>query len=226
MKKILVTAMAVLTMAMAVGCSANAVPKASEAAQSEAPATQSAEQPAEEAATPATQETAAGEALPEGAEPQQIQGDSVFGKVKSIVGNEIELEVAKPPFGDMGAESGAAEGAAAAGAGGVTTQTFTMEAPEGVGEDSSGEASESTGGIAYVDENGNVTEFGGPNGKKMELEYTGETMNITVPAGVEILSLLGGEGKLDSIKKGSVLMLMVKDAKENPATASNITIME
>lgn len=106
----------------------------------------------------------------------------LFGKVTSIVGNEIELALAEMP---------------------------EVETPP-VEEDTAGEndipegtVSAATGTIA-VDPSSNAGE---------NMEFTGETLTITIPAGVQIYSM-GQETTLSALKKGSLVSVMVDNLED------------
>lgn len=161
-------------------------------------------------------------------EPQPIEmGETYFGKVKSIVGNEIEIELAKPPFE---APEGGGEGGEGSGGAFVEHSVTIHKDDEGIAEVRDGDTGaqiDAAGAVFAVDGgDGNVQYFGGVGeGEKMELEYTGETKSFTVPAGADIVSMIGGEAKLDAIKKGSVVMVTAPKDEAN-GTVSSIMIME
>ncbi len=121
-----------------------------------------------------------------------------FGKVKSILGNEIELEIANGDAIGIGdeeeEEDNSEESTPAAG----LTEAMTGENKEFV----SGDA----------------------NKKKMELEYTGEIENITIPGGVTVIDLITGkDGKISDIKDGSVVIVYTEPTA---GTISKIEILE
>jgi ABC-type cobalt transport system substrate-binding protein len=117
-------------------------------------------------------------------------GEILFGKVKSIVGNEVVLEIGTLPS-DGGSENGGA-----ANEGSDTQQIYDA---------GSGDA-----GMVIAD-NGNIMELKPGEENSLELEYTGETKTIIIPAGAAIESVLG-EGSLEAVKKGSVLQVeLLKD---------------
>ncbi len=130
------------------------------------------------------------------------------------------MEVAKPPF-DMNASTDVGTGS-----GGGTTQVYsTSEDSVSFSADNSDIAAGESVTFSISGEDGGITTFGGDGGEKMELEYTGESKSVIIPAGVDIVNLIGGEATLDAIKKGSVLMLTVDDSSGTP-TASSAMIME
>lgn len=240
MKKTLLTILAAAMVGiMAFGCSSpapaaeqSAAPQeeqVAEGTEEEAPALPGEEQPEE---NPAPEE---GDIIPE----EAIEGEMLYGKVKSIVGNEIELEVAKPPFADIqGGDQHSGDSMQAAGA-----ISFSVEAADGGAQvfeatdvgDATGEAAPVSGTISSEDSAQTIVAVEGADGKMqviggggedgMELEYTGETKNVIIPAGAEIMNVKG-EGTLESIKKGSVLMLMVKDASVERVVANHVTVWE
>ena len=98
-----------------------------------------------------------------------------FGKISSVAGNEIEINLVKEPEMPEKPEStGQNEGSIAATE--LTPATPSTEA--GVG--------------------GGATE-------RTELEYTGETKAFIIPAGMPIHDAMGNEKQLSDIKKGSIM---------------------
>ena len=110
-----------------------------------------------------------------------------FGKVKTVVGNEIELELAKEPFSEDDEEPKSEEEAGGSMAAATLTPSSTATSIE--------------------------------NLPKMELEYTGETKSMTLPAGVSIMNK-GVEGDLSAIKEGSVVMIIASENGEDPIISS------
>lgn len=123
-----------------------------------------------------------------------------YGKVKSIVGNEIEIEI-----------------------GTVPEETWNEEIPPE-------ERKKSHVPMVQIEERENPPgmedivvpnppEYGGSifgeNGE-INLTYTGESRTLIIPAGTDIRNRLGKKETLDSIKKGTVLMVKPKviDGKE------------
>ena len=168
--------------------------------------------------------------IPEVTESTVTEGEAatiLFGKVKSIVGNEIEIEVAEQPFDAESAESGEAGDSSSS-----EYREFTYEVsegeelPEGL-EGLEGESSSSTATVIAVEgSDGEMKIIGGGSEEKMELNYTGESKNIIIPAGTEIANLIGGSSTLEDIKKGSVLMLGIDDENAETPKAMNVIIME
>ena len=58
---------------------------------------------------------------------------------------------------------------------------------------------------------------------RIEMEYTGETKSFTIPAGAKITEGLGQEGKISSLKKGSVIMIL---ANKESGVVADVTIMD
>ncbi len=230
MKKIVTVVLAgVLTVSL-LGCSAKAPAAESPNAASPSPEQsqtapeQSAEAPSEAPSLPSDGQAPDTNAQAPDADVQSFT--SVFGKVKSIVGNEIELELAKPPF-DLGAPEGEEGGEAVAAAAAAPAKSVTVTSEE---SDINTESADSEspkmmfesadGSVVVVSESDDGT-------SKLELEYTGESKSITIPAGISIMNMLTGKSaRLEDIKKGSVLMLGVDDAAAERASAQSVAIME
>lgn len=225
-KKIIGILAAVLVFAaFAAGCSQQATPE-----ETGTPATQEQQESPSPSSSEEPENTASGEPAGEespapGEQAEVIPGETFFGKVKSIVGNEAELELAKPPF-DINTEGtdGGAGGAASASSG---QQSIVIDDGGSVqkADEAGADPGDSSVAVYGSTEDGQVFSIGGEDGEKMELEYTGESKNILIPAGVEIINLTGGEATLDAVKKGSVLMVTVDESSGTP-TATSIMIME
>lgn len=112
--------------------------------------------------------------------------DEIYGKVISIIGNEMELKLGN--FPEEVEES---------------DEEVKQEVP-------SGEASAVTSAVPAKEIDPDM----------FELEYTGETVKVTVNAGIPVKSM-GKESSLSSIKDGGILQLSVEDAK-----AENLEIKE
>lgn len=155
-----------------------------------------------------TKDNASGEKSTEmqSAENSGSDGEILFGRVKSIVGNEIELELAELTGGeDMGTgtnESGVEEGLSS-----------NIE-----------EEGEADGPSLSIVKDGKMYQFGaGASNSSMELEYLGETRSIIIPTGAEIESLLGA-ATLASIQKGSVIQITLSEGSDS--LAEKVMIME
>lgn len=146
-----------------------------------------------------------------------------LGKVKSVVGNEIEIELAKDQ--DIGGNDSKSKG--------------EVQFEESVGEGSesaSGEIKSMTendgetikqDSVSMPSDGGEVFEFGkGGEDKKVELEYTGKTMKITVPTGASIFDMRSrSESKLSAIKANSIIKIFANGTKDDLAVKS-INIVE
>ncbi|MBC5628703.1 hypothetical protein H8S20_07355 [Clostridium sp. NSJ-6] len=142
-----------------------------------------------------------------------------LGKVKKIVGNEIEIELAKDqdvsgngsklPEGVQFQESiGGDSGSIPEG-----SQSLTEGSGEAISQDS-----------ISIDpsEGGEVFQLGDPgDNEKLELEYTGETIKITIPTGANIFDMRSGsDSKLSAIKTNSIIKVFAKGTKEAPIVQS------
>lgn len=142
-----------------------------------------------------------------------------LGKVKKIVGNEIEIELAKDqdvsgnssklPEGVQFQESiGGDSGSIPEG-----SQSLTEGSGEAISQDS-----------ISIDpsEGGEVLQLGDPgDNEKLELEYTGETIKITIPTGANIFDMRSGsDSKLSAIKTNSIIKVFAKGTKEAPIVQS------
>ncbi|MEG0239078.1 hypothetical protein [Anaerorhabdus sp.] len=116
------------------------------------------------------------------------QYEVMYGKIKTMTGNEIVIDLAKDPFVD---ESVIDENPEAQE--GEVIAATTLEASTTMSDAAASDAKE--------------------NEAKMELEYTGESISLIVPTGVEIFDFIkGGELKLTDMKEGSVITI-TKDEK-------------
>lgn len=123
-----------------------------------------------------------------------------FGKVKSIVGNELELEIANED---------------------VLGIVFEDEEKN---ENSEGESQPATALTPATEPDSTEVVSGDANKDKMKLEYTGEIEKLVIPGGVNIMELsVGKEGKISDIKDGSVIIIYT-DKTSN--SISKIDILE
>lgn len=125
-----------------------------------------------------------------------------FGKIKGLVGNEIEVDLAKNKAFDQAQQEAEEKGGDAGD--GQMAATITSEASEGVAPVGSG-----TEGKA----------------DKMELDYTGEIKSFIIPAGAQILGLGGVEASMSDVKEGSVVFITTEGTPEAPVIVS-IQILE
>lgn len=107
-----------------------------------------------------------------------------YGKITSVIGNEIEVSIANNPF--LNSEEGEEE-LPEGGMVAMETTDSIAAAPAGEGEIS---------GDILMNEN------------KLELEYTGETESYTIPTGTIIFSM-NGQGTINDLKEGSVVSISI-----------------
>lgn len=136
-------------------------------------------------------------------------GEKVYGRVKSIIGNEVELELGNVPDWDGG------------------------NGDEGVDDDEKN----TSVSMVKVSERENPEGFEdfyapdpfnpiyGENGE-INLTYTGEGKSFTIPAGTVIRNTLGKTSTLDEIKKGSVLMITPKIVDGKDVGIEMLTILK
>ncbi len=169
--------------------------------------------PANETPTAPPQDKASasssGDAAPSAPENDAVS-EPVFGKVKSLVGNEVTLDLAKIPANENASEDGKEEVAAAA---------ITNSASVSVTGEDSGDGDGKTN-IGSYDANGNV--ISSNDIPKIELEYTGETKDLTIPAGLQIFDVMGKEVKMADLKEGNVLMI----TQDEKGVILSMTVME
>ena len=208
MKKILIAVLSTILFLSLAACSAPAAPEASSV-------------PSESSAP------AEGEASPsEGADGTGVKTVTpLYGKVKSLVGNNLTLDLAKQPEGGD-ASTVIPEGAVPdtgeheASVGSSKSVTVTGGDEEG-GSEGEGEG-EANSIFFSEDANGNVVQVNPEDIPKLELEYTGETKDLTIPAGLKIYDSIGKEIKMSDLKEGNVLMVM----QSEDGSIESITIME
>jgi len=133
--------------------------------------------------------------------------EMIFGKVQSIVGNEITIALGTLPGGGGNDENGDGE------TGPHTVQGFSMGEAPGGGEGPGVHEGPGAGEGPTLNIGGRVIRPGQEN--DIELEYTGETMTLIIPAGAEIHSAVGS-GTLEAISKGSVLNIELNTEGEVP----------
>lgn len=100
--------------------------------------------------------------------------EMLYGKVSSVVGNEIELALANPPGEDEAQDDG---------------ESVPVELPGGI--------------LVTQKEPINVE----------SMEYTGESLTFTLPAGTKFYSD-GQETTLSAVKKGSVVSVIVDNLED------------
>ena len=149
----------------------------------------------------------------------------LYGKVKSLVGNSLTLDLAKQPEGD-GTSTVIPEGAVPDGyeaAIGSSKSVTITDSGDAGGSESEGDGG-SEGGIGYFaeDTNGNIVQISPEDMPKLELEYTGETKELSIPAGLKIYDSVGQELKMSDLKEGNVLMVI----QNEDGSISSIALME
>lgn len=139
---------------------------------------------------------------PENTVEENVNMDNLayFGKVKSILGNELDLEIASnEALGIM---------------------------DEGDGEKDNGEEAPAMAMTPATEASTENTEvvLGDANKDKMELEYTGDVESLKIPGGVTIMDLTTGKNaQMSDIKDGSVLIIYTDSTSES---ISKIEILE
>ena len=134
-----------------------------------------------------------------------VPDEVFFGKVTSIIGNEVEIEMALLPDwnGGKGIKPGDKKGSS-------QEKTAIRENPEGQEDYYAPDPEDSIFG-----EDGEIN-----------LTYTGESKTLTIPAGVNIRNILGGEATLKEIKKGSVVMIKPKVIDGKGVAIDMLTIIK
>ena len=208
MKKVIMIVLAALLLLSLAACSAPAGPA--------------------EAVPSQSQDATSGEGAPD-ANGDAEDGEALFGKVKSLVGNEVSLDLAKTPEGGLAGAVGE-DGAYSftGGKGGenisITRSESAASGADEAGGDSEGQKSKSQV-IAVEGEDGQahvITPSGSGDAPKMELEYTGESKDLTIPTGLPITDLFGNELKASDLKEGNVLMVSFGQ----DGSISSILVME
>lgn len=130
----------------------------------------------------------------------------VYGRVKSIIGNEVVLEVAEMP-----------------------------QRREGQGGSGQGSAGENGGSTSSVNQAGQMPPGGGPpmgggqgqrSGMQREIKLTGETLTLLIPVGVPINSFAqGGMKELDIADIYEGMMMQIWYDKEDEASKTIIRVM-
>ncbi|MGL4336092.1 MAG: hypothetical protein ACRCST_04295 [Turicibacter sp.] len=153
---------------------------------------------------------------------------SYFGKVETVIGNEVSLKLAdQPDMEGVVLEEGNGLNITSIGEVGVGVteaigSTITMTEGSSESFDVTGD-----GGAIFNEGDMMVAVPSGEGEGNLEdvfanIEYSGESKSIVVPAGVEIFNFkTGKDGKLTDIKEGSILM-MYADANTNTVTRIEI----
>lgn len=141
---------------------------------------------------------------------QNIQevGESIYGKVKSIIGNEVEIELGSVPDWDGG--NGDEDDDDDKKKQGVPmVKVVVKENPPGFEN-------------FYAPDPSNP--IYGEDGE-INLKYTGKSKIFIIQAGTEIRNTLGKTASLEEIKKGSILMLTPKVIDGKDAGIEMLTIL-
>lgn len=138
---------------------------------------------------------------------EEDMGEIFYGQVKSIVGNEIEMEMGVLPDWSEGEDMKPGDKKKP---GSSQEEVTIKENPPGQ-ED-------------YFAPDPDSSIFGEDG--EINLTYTGENRNVIIPAGVDIRNILGGKATLDEIKKGSILMIKQKGTDDKGLTIDMLTILK
>lgn len=131
---------------------------------------------------------------------------SYFGKISEMVGNELSLTLAREPEGGIeeylkNSQEGDGNSQMAGGEG-VEIPMDSEDSKDGAAGNIGGDGPQNLG------EDGNVAvgEVKPEDIVTLDLEYTGEKVTLSIPAGIKIHDLRTGEdSKLSVIKKGSII---------------------
>jgi hypothetical protein len=133
--------------------------------------------------------------------------EKIYGRVKSIVGNEVEIELGKAPDGD-GSNEVVSEDKKKPGASSI--KVVEKENPSGVEDYYAPDPSDPIYG-----ENGEIN-----------LIYADKSKTLTIQAGTKIRNILGKTATLEEIKKGSILMVTPKIVDGKDAGIEMLTIIK
>lgn len=137
-------------------------------------------------------------------------GQELFGKVKSLVGNELKLDLAKTP--DQGTIDSLTGGGGEGGQAGVSISRSDSATVEGEEGEAGGEGGGDAQVFAFNEDTGeSQVIYSSGEKQKMELEYTGESKDLSIPAGLPIEDMFGNELKPAELKEGNVLMVTLGD---------------
>lgn len=163
----------------------------------------------------------------ESKENEKTEETIYLGKVKNIVGNEIELAKDQDinPNGSKLPEGvhfqSSIGGDSDSGSGGIplTGDGEVGDSSEGISKDSVSMDPGEVEGELF-----DLTDIG--DNEKLELEYTGETIKITIPAGANIFDMrAGSDSKLSAIKVNSIIKIFAEGTKED-ITVKSVDIVE
>lgn len=157
------------------------------------------------------------ETEPEGTESEKtavVSAAVFYGRVKSILGNEIELEIgmSTKQYENLGKPSTPVK------KGANEIMIKEKKNPEGFEDFIAPLPPE----LAQHSDEDSIF---GANGE-VELVYTGEIRNLIIPAGTDLRNITGGKETLDSIKKGSILMIKPLVIEDRYAGVDKMTIID
>lgn len=209
MKKILMAALSAILLLSLAACSVPAAPQGSSGALESSAPPASGDSPAEDTG---------------GTSAQTVE--TLYGKVKSLVGNNLTLDLAKQPE-DGGTSTVIPEGAEpdTVGEAAISSSKSVTVTDNGDAGESDGEGGgESDGSVQYFaeDASGNIVQVNPEDMPKLELEYTGEVRELTIPAGLKIYDSIGKELKMSDLKEGNVLMV----TQNEDGSIASLIVME
>jgi hypothetical protein len=137
----------------------------------------------------------------------QTVGERIYGRVKSIIGNEVEIELGNAPDWDVNKGD---EDDDKKKPGVPMIRVEKKETPPGF-ED------------FYAPDP--VDPIFGENGE-INLIYTGETKTLIIQAGTKIRNILGKTATLEEIKKGTVIMITPKVVDGKDTGIEMLTILK
>jgi outer membrane murein-binding lipoprotein Lpp len=136
-----------------------------------------------------------------------VPDEIFFGKVKSITGNEVEIEMAL--FPDWNKDEDIKPG--------DKKKPGASQSKAEIRENPSGQED-------YYAPDPDSSIFGEDG--EINLTYTGESKALIIPAGADIRNILGGKASLQEIKKGSALMIKLKVIKGEGVAIDMLTILK
>lgn len=130
---------------------------------------------------------------------ENVEKQYIYGRVKNITGNEIELEVAKDPEVEIAGIDKEEKGNEEKDKGKTEAALTTGAMPVGESDKVS---------VGDIDKNKPL----------IDLEFTEKEKSILIPTGIDINILSAASGKgLSAIKEGTYLRILVDDTRvENP----------
>ena len=145
--------------------------------------------------------------IPESAPPEAVESKAFFGKVKNIVGNEVELELGEiPELNDVDSEK--------------FNKFYGTSGPNSMEKVELKERTQED----YIAPDPDDPIYGADG--RINLTYTGETVTAIIHTGINIHNRVGGAATLQNIKKGSVLMIQAQIKDGQIETMEALTILE